>query len=141
MKIIKQNKKGVAGITFLVIALLIVGLGLVVTTNKLYNYYNTHAVSETDDSTFYNIGNSVSSNDNSLQEDNSYTSISSGGSSGKHSSSSNSEPLPAESKKEKLLKQYEEDYEEFEEIEIDDKTIFYQQREIEGATVEKDFKV
>ncbi|MFW9875622.1 MAG: CARDB domain-containing protein [Candidatus Thorarchaeota archaeon] len=139
--VIIKNKKGIAGITFLVIALLVVGLGLVVTTNKLYNYYNTHAVSETDDSTFYNIGNSIGSNDNSPQEDNSQTSFSSGGSSGKHSSNSNSEPLPAESKKERLLKKvYEEDYDDFEEIEIDDKTIFYQQREVEGATVEKDFK-
>lgn len=136
-----KNRKGVAGIVFLVVALLVVASGLVVTTNKLYDYYNTHAVSEAEDSGFYNFGNSFSfgsnSNDDSQEDNPQDFFLGSGGSS---SSSSSSNSLPAESKKEKLLKQYEDDYEEFKEIEIEDKTIFYQQREIEGAVVEKDFK-
>lgn len=141
MVTIKKNKKGVAGIFFLVVALLVVASGLVVTTNKLYNYYNTHTISETDNSMIGYIGGSFgsSSNEDISQEDNFQTS--SGGSSSGGSSSPSDNPSSEESKKEKLLKQYEDDYEEFEEIEINDKTIFYQQREIEGAIVEKDFKV
>ncbi|MEJ2267879.1 MAG: hypothetical protein P8X70_02270, partial [Nanoarchaeota archaeon] len=136
VRYLKRNKKQIIGIALLMTLLLFAGFGIILSSNKLYNYYNKQQNLEN-----YNISlaNFKSVNSQNTETQNYPNSLSGGGSSGSSSSNSKkSKELPI---KERLLKQYEESYEEFQEIETEDKTIFYQQREINGATVEKDYKV
>jgi len=131
-----MNKKASITITFLVISLLVVASSLIITVNKIQKDYNKNNAIELDSefiqSDFSGLG-SLSNKD----FDSSLNSFFGGGGSSKKSSSSSSNN-PNE---ENLLEPYEKNYENFQEIEIGDKTVFFQQRIIGNAIVEKDFKV
>jgi len=140
-----MNKKGAIGIIFLVISLLIVASGLIVTVNKIQKDYNKNNIAGTELNSEF-IQNDFSSLGSSSNKDfDSFSNYFSGGgggsgSSGSSGSSSSNNPNK-DSQNINLLEGYEPNYEEFNEIEINDKTVFFQQRMIGDAIVEKDFKV
>ncbi len=133
-----KNHKASASLVFLVVSILVVSSGLVLTVNELTKPDNENIV-RTGRALFNNIGGSFGFDEvqkTEVDSENSFSGGGGGGSKKKSSSSSSNTPTNIG-----LLKKYETNYEQFKEIEIQDKTVFFYQRMIGEAIVEKDFKV
>jgi hypothetical protein len=142
-----RNKKGSVVLVFLIASILIVSSGLIVTygvgkSNSENDVSGTGQVlldREQDDYGSLSDLSFEDEIDNDFENFKSLSSSSSGGggsSSGGGGSSSSSKNSNMD-----LLKKYETNYKQFKKIEIGDKTIFFQQRMIGDAIVEKDFKI
>lgn len=129
-----ENKKGGAGIILLVVvSLLIVSSGLIISIATLQKGFDKNKINTNDDLIYNELPSLSLPEDKEEVVDNSFS-----GGGGGSGSSNNKEDTPTIIER---LESYGEDYEDFQEIEINDKTILYSQRTISGAIVEKDFKV
>ena len=117
----------------LVFSMLIVFSGFVFTVNEVYKKNDKIGDSQNQEILlgFPVLGSSVS---NLKIPENPYSNGGGGGSSSKKSSKKNSE------EEKHPLEDYEENYEEFKLVEVDDKIVYFYQRMIGDAIVEKDFK-